>query len=94
MIRLKSLLTEDLAQYFPNGKFDWNAFSQIPDNQYLEAVKELFTSEYRDTLTPDEVFHIVLSCPSKDEIVAMYKLAQQCLTPDQLSQLGGQTRFM
>ncbi len=93
MIRLKSLLIEDVSQYFPNGKFDWRAFSKIPDNQYTEMVKELLTSEYRDKLDSGEVFHIILSCPSKDEIATAFNLAQQVLTPDQLSQIGGQKRF-
>jgi hypothetical protein len=79
--------SEGMDQYFPNGQFDWTLFfnsNKEGHNLDPDAAADLISSEYGKQLTPPEVFHIILTCPSA-EIKDVYQFALKHLTPEQLS---------
>ncbi len=89
MIKLKDLILEeetiDATQYFwPDGKFDYSRFAQLPQEERYDAALAIIHSPKASELTEPEVFHIIIGLGNRSDIKSVYDFATKYLTPEQL----------
>jgi len=81
MIKLKQLLE---SADWAGGMFDYDVYSHLPPEEKIHMAVTFFESPYAKRLAEAEIFHIILTLP-KSNVLAIYHMAQQHLTPEQLA---------